>query len=98
MVRQRFDDGEKIADPDVLSQEVLQDLLHGAEREVLWNQLLDHLRMRLGERVEQALHLLAAEELVGMAADDLREMGDDNRRRVDDRVAGELPLPAASRR
>src|SRR5882724_11004656 len=54
--------------------------------------------MRLGERVEQALHLLAAEELVGMAADDLREMGDDDRRRIDDRVAGELRLLAISRR
>ena len=98
MVGEGLDDRQKVADADVLAQQVLQHLLHLPERQLLRHQLLDDLRMALGERLEQPLHLLASEQLVGVAADQLGQVRDHHRRRVDDRVAGELRLLAVARR
>ena len=61
---------------------------------LLGDDLLDGGGVLLLERVEQLARLLAREQLVGVAADRLGEVGDDHRLGVDDRVAERLGLGA----
>ena len=90
VVGERLEDGHQVADRDALAQQVLENLLDAADGQLLRHELLDHLGPRLRHGVEQLLHLLAPEQLVGVPADHLGQVGDHHRRRVDHGVAGEL--------
>src|SRR5579884_3503680 len=90
VICERLEDRLQVANRDALAEQVLQHLLHAAERELLGDQLLDDLRTSLGHLVEELLHFLAAEQLVRVPADHLGEVRDDHGGRVDHGVAGEL--------
>ncbi len=65
------------------------------ERQHARHQILDQLRRGLAEAVEQLLHFLVAEDLVGVRLDDEGEMGGDHRARIDHGVAERLGMIAA---
>ena len=75
---------------------VLEHALHLADAELVRDDLLDGGRVALLERVEQLARLLAREQLVGVAADRLGEVRDDDGLGVDDRVAERLGLGAGA--
>ena len=72
----------------------LQHALDLAEREHVRHDLLDDGGVGLLELVEQLLDVLAGEQLGGVRADRLGQVGDDHRLGVDDRVAERLGLGA----
>ena len=93
-VADRLEDRAEVADRDALAQQVLQHALHLADAELVRDDVVDGGRVLLLERVEQLLRLLAREQLVGVAADRLGQVRDDDRLGVDDGVAERLGLGA----
>ena len=79
-------------------QQVLQDALHLADGELRRNQFVDHGGMRLLEIVEQHLHVLAAEDLVAVAAHRFGQVGDQHRGGIHHGVTGRLRRSCARRR
>ncbi|KAF5029483.1 hypothetical protein DSECCO2_648130 [anaerobic digester metagenome] len=87
-----FGHGQQVADGHAFLDEVLQDLLHAAERHRAGHKVFHGLGRALGQVVEQGLHFLAAQELVQVALEDFRQVRGDDRRRIDHGVAGEHGL------
>ena len=87
MFRQSFDDCAGIPDRDTLCQQTLQYTYHHGQRQELGDEVLDEFGGRLGQSVEQVLHFLVAEDLVGMRLNDETEMCRNDSARIDDRVA-----------
>ncbi len=90
--RERLEDPDQVADRHALVEHRLQHLLDLAEAEQPRGQFLDHHRMGALDHVGQGTDILPAEQPAGVVADHLGEVGDDHRRPVDDRRAGELGL------
>ena len=88
--------GAEVADRDALAQQRLQHALDLAERQHVRDDLVDDRGVDLLELVEQLTRLLAGEQLGGVGADHLGEVGDDDRLGVDDGPAQRLGLGAAA--
>ena len=82
IVAKRFQNGAQLPDRYALAQEQLQDLLHVAQFQRLRDQLIDRGRRRLPQFVDQMLHGIAGQELVGMLANGFAQMRGDCAARV----------------
>ena len=85
---ERFQDGDGIADRDPLTKEILQNTLHGSQREQFGNQILNNFGVLLGDPVQQPFGILAGIEFVGIFANGFSKMGAQNAHPVDHGVAG----------
>ena len=77
---------------DLFAYQILEHLLHAAERQQIGDQFLHHFGEVLGKTIEQFLHVLAAQQLVQMALDDLCQVGNDDRWQIHNGIASELRL------
>jgi hypothetical protein len=84
--------GDQVADRHALAQQPLQHAMQRAERELVGHDLLDQRRVRLLERLDHLLHVLAAEQLGGARLEHLDQVRRHDRRRLDDHVAVRLGL------
>ena len=71
---QRFQNGDRIPNRNPLPQQVLEDLLHSRQREQFRNQIFDHFRIVFRDAIQNILGVLAREQFVRVAADQLRQM------------------------
>ncbi len=94
MLGQRLDDGAHVADADALFQQVLQDPLHGGERQRLGHQVFDQLGGILGDVIEQLLGFLPPEQFGGVGKDQVIEVGGDDGAGIDHRIAHDVRLIA----
>ncbi len=90
IVGQRLENAHGITHRNALLEQVLHYFLDLADRKHFGHKLFDNLRMSLGDRIEESLGLLAAQELMGMRLDNFGKMGGQDGGRVDNRVAGKL--------
>ena len=79
LVADLLDDRAEVADRHALAEQRLQHPLDLAERELVGDDLLDRGGVGLLQPVEQLARLLAGEQLGGVAADRLGQVGDDDR-------------------
>ena len=87
---QRFQDRFQVADADPFPEQVLEDALQLARSEQPGHDLGGQRRRRGPDAVEQALDLLASQQLVGVIADDLAKMAGHDRRGIEDLAARQL--------
>ena len=80
-------DADEVADGDALGEQVAQDALHLGEGDAVAADLAGDARADGLDRVDEHLDVLAPEQVAGVPADDLGEVGDDDRRAVDHRRA-----------
>ena len=93
-IRERLQNGDQVADGDAFAEQMLEDLLDLADAELLGHELADQGRVLGLDAVEQRLHVLATEDRGRVLANDLRQVGGDDRRRVDDGIAQVLSVLA----
>ena len=93
-LRQDLEDPHEVSDGHDLVEEALEDPLHLGQRQAGGAELVGHHRVRGPHRVDQHLHVLAAEEAAGVAPYDLGHVGGHHRAPVDDRGPGQLRLGA----
>src|SRR5262249_34989913 len=89
-IRDAFEDEREIEDRDVLAKKILEDALDDAEGDEVGQEFCDERGVRRLEMIDQRLDLLAAEKVVRAGLERLGKMGDEHRRRIDDRVVVEL--------
>ena len=95
---QGLDDRAHVADRHALGEQALQDAHQrppAAAR--CGTRSSTSFGARLRQRVEQLLHFLVAEDLVGVRLDDVTQMGRDDGARIDHRVAQRLGVIARRR-
>src|SRR5690348_8689964 len=86
MLGDRLDDRTHIANWHTLRQQSLQNTHEGRQGHHARHYVLDQLRGRLRQGVEEVLNFLVTENLVRMPLDDEAQVGCDDRTRVDHRV------------
>ena len=85
---------DEVANRHALLEQTLKHAMQHAERELARHDVVDERRVRLLERVDHLLHVLAAEQIGGAGLELLHQMRRDDRRRLDDDVAERLRLDA----
>ena len=90
VVGQSLQNRAQVSDRDGLAQEPAQDLDYLAERQLVRDELLDDLGVVTGQHVEQLLDLAPAQQLMGVGAQKLTQVGAHHARRVNDRTPGHL--------
>ena len=73
-----------------IDEQLLHHLHHDTERQSTGRQVFDELRRGFREAIEQVLHFLVTEQLIGMTLQELAQVRGDDRRRIDDREAERL--------
>jgi hypothetical protein len=94
VVGEHLQDGDHVAHGDLFGEQLTQNLLHAADRHHIGNQLLDDGRVRRLHLIDQDLRVLAGEQFMGVAADDLGQMGADHGRGLDDGESAHLGFRA----
>ena len=92
MLGERFGDRADVAHGHAVDEQFLHHLDDGAERQRAGRQVLDELRRRLREPIEQVLHFFVAEQLVRVPLQELAQVRRDDRGRVDDGEAERLRM------
>ena len=93
-IRQHFGDGLEVAQRHLLGEQRLQHLGEHRERERLRDEVFGELGRGLGQRGQELLRLVEAEQLRRVLAHHLRQMRGDDGRRIDHGVAERLRMRA----
>ena len=87
--RNTFEDGREVPNGNPLGQQVLQDPLNSANRNLVRDKVADQFLMRLVQVVEQFLRFRVGQQFRHVVADELGQMGGHDGGGVDDGVAPE---------